>query len=1419
MDPLSDLADRMQGLSLEVTDLRQAITQLQALGPALPHGVCCEPKVSLPETFSGGSESFVRFREACKLHFCLCPHSSGDEEQRVRIVISLLRGNAQTWAFSLPSGDPSLRSVVGFFAALGQIYDDPDRVALAESNLRLLCQNKLSAELYCSEFRRWAADSGWNDAALRSQFCHGLSEKLKDAFAFHERPTSLDSAMSLAVRLDRRLRERKETSLSSHCQCRGSGADSFSVQGPHPVPLPSEEEPMQLGRLTSDKGGFTPQTMVCFCCGGIGHLANVCPSRKFRNCTKTDNKRKTSKCKSSNSATLGKVGVEIDAFPLTCSSRFLLSARVALESKVISCEIFVDSGAAVNLIDSQFVAMHGFQVCTLEKDIPVFAIDSAPLSQRSLKGIVHNIRLAVGDAHVEDISCFVLNGLPSPLVLGLPWLTRHNPTIDWQGRQINEWSEFCRENCLSATFAEVSIKTVPSFLSEFSDVFSESGVQELPPHREYDCPINLIPGAKLPKARLYNLSQPERVAMRTYISESLDKGHIRPSKSPVAAGFFFVKKKDGSLRPCLDFRELNRITIRDPYPLPLIPDLFNQIVGAKVFSKLDLRGAYNLVRVREGDEWKTAFNTPNGHFENLVMPFGLMNAPAVFQHFVNSIFYHLMGKFVLVYLDDILIFSPDVQTHQDHLFQVLRILRENKLYAKLEKCVFMVSEIQFLGFLLSASGFRMDPEKVRAVLEWDLPENQKALMRFLGFANYYRKFILNYSSVVKPLTDMTKKGVDFSSWSEEALAAFSEIKESFASAPILVHPDVSLPFIVEVDASEVGVGAVLSQGPSPAKWRPCAFFSKKLSPAERNYDVGDRELLAIKLAFEEWRHWLEGARHPITVFTDHKNLAYLESAKRMNPRQARWSLFFSRFNFVVTFRPGIKNVKADALSRCFPGGGNSEDPGPILAEGVVVSALYSDLEAEVQAAQAEAPVRCPSGKLFVPPELRHKLFKEHHDTVLAGHPGSRATIDLIARRFWWPALRKSVEGFVAACETCARAKVPRSPPSGPLLPLPIPSRPWTHLSMDFITDLPRSSGKSVILVVVDRFSKMVHFIPFPGLPNAKTLAQAFVDHIVKLHGIPSDIVSDRGTQFVSRFWKAFCSRLGIRLSFSSAFHPQSNGQTERVNQNLETYLRCFVAENQEDWCSFLPLAEFALNNRRQESSDKSPFFGAYGFHPQFGTFSGGGTSGLPEEERFSSSLSTIWQKIQSNLRKMSEKYKRVADKRRVPGPDLNVGDLVWLSTRNIKLKVPSWKLGPKFIGPYKISSIVNPVAFRLDLPRVWKIHNVFHRSLLKPYVQPTVPSSLPPPPILIDGNLEFEVSRIVNSRLVRGSLQYLVHWKGYGPEERMWVPVSDIKATRLIRAFYRAHPEKVGPGCPESTRRGGGTVTTRSSHSSVSPPL
>ncbi|KAK3548349.1 hypothetical protein QTP70_010580 [Hemibagrus guttatus] len=468
------------------------------------------------------------------------------------------------------------------------------------------------------------------------------------------------------------------------------------------------------------------------------------------------------------------------------------------------------------------------------------------------------------------------------------------------------WGSTCQTTCMVQNSPDPVLKSqesldlsqVPIQYHHLKAVFSKRKATSLPPHRPYDCAIKLLPGTCPPRGRIFSMSSPERTAMDKYINESLAAGIIRPSTSPAGAGFFFVSKKDGGLRPCIDYRGLNKITIRNRYPLPLMATAFEILQEASIFTKLDLHNAYHLMRIRQGDEWKTAFNTPTGHYEYLVMPFGLTNAPAVFQALINDILRDMLDQFVFVYLDDILIFSSSLQEHVKHVSKVLRRLLDNHLYVKPEKCEFHVTQVQFLGFIIKPGQIKMDPQKVQAVVDWPSPSS----------------FIRNFSSVAAPLSALTTGNTAGFYWGPEAELAFNKLKCRFTSAPILILPNPEIPFTVEVDASDVGVGAVLSQRGVDNKLHPCAFLSHRLMPTERNYHVGDRELLAVKLALEEWRHWLEGAKHPFQVLTDHKNLEYIQQAKRLNPRQARWSLFFNRFQFILSYRPGSKNLKPDALS-------------------------------------------------------------------------------------------------------------------------------------------------------------------------------------------------------------------------------------------------------------------------------------------------------------------------------------------------------------------------------------------------------------------------------------------------------------------------------------------------------------------------
>src|ERR1700753_930860 len=459
------------------------------------------------------------------------------------------------------------------------------------------------------------------------------------------------------------------------------------------------------------------------------------------------------------------------------------------------------------------------------------------------------------------------------------------------------------------TFEEI----VPSQYHDYKLVLSKESFDELPAKKPWDHAIELKPDFEPYRSKLYPLSPNEQAELDEFLDENLKSGRIRPSKSPMAVPVFFVKKKDGSLRFVQDYRRLNDMTIKNSYPLPLISDMINKLSKAQWFSKLDVRWGYNNVRIKEGDEWKAAFRTNRGLFDPLVMFFGLTNSPATFQTMMNDLFKDLIDEgCVVIYMDDILIFTEDLVKHREVVNRVLAILEENKLYLKAEKCDFEKTKVEYLGLIISQGQVSMDPVKIEGVSKWPTPGNVTEVQSFLGFTNFYRRFIQDFSDVARPLHDLTKKDTAWT-WSQKEQDAFDKLKQIITSAPVLIFPQDNKPYRLEADSSNYASGAVLSQEGEDGKWHPIAFYSKSLSPVERNYDIHDKEMLAIIRALEEYRHLLEGTQHEFEIWTDHKNLEYFMSAKKLTRRQARWSLFLSRFNFKLIHRPGSKSLKPDAL--------------------------------------------------------------------------------------------------------------------------------------------------------------------------------------------------------------------------------------------------------------------------------------------------------------------------------------------------------------------------------------------------------------------------------------------------------------------------------------------------------------------------
>ena len=655
---------------------------------------------------------------------------------------------------------------------------------------------------------------------------------------------------------------------------------------------------------------------------------------------------------------------------------------------------------------------------------------------------------------------------------------------------------------------------IPEEYHDFADVFSKKKADTLAPHRPYDLKIDLEEGTSPPIGPMYSLSQSELGSLREFIDEHIRIGFIRSSKSPHGAPILFVRKKDGTLRLCVDFRGLNKISKKDRYPLPFISDLLSTAGKARIYTTIDLRHAYHLVRIAEGDEWKTAFRTRYGSFEWLVMPFGLSNAPAAFQRFMNDIFNDLLDVNVTCYIDDILIYSDDPDEHKQHVREVLRRLRKHGLYARPDKCHFSADSVSYLGFILSKEGLKMDPSKIQTIQDWPEPRKVKDVQSFLGFANFYQRFISDYSDIVVPLTCLTRKGTTWN-FTDAARKSFKALKSAFTSAPILTHWIPDKPIIVETDASDYALGAILSIQTDSGEVHPVAFHSRTFTAPELNYDTHDKELLAIFEAFRVWRHYLEGSGAPIDVVTDHKNLEYFSTTKVLTRRQARWSEYLSQFNLIIRFRPGRLGTKPDSLTRrwdVYPKGGNSDyaavNPSnfrPVftqeqlsaslrateLFEPVLHATIIMDQEQlntdillalptdPLYTAQLKDPKPrwsiTPDGFLrhdnliYIPDtnDLRLRVLRYKHDHILSGHPGQNKTVDLIRRDYTWPGLREFVKKYCKSCTTCMRSKPQRHKPYGLLKQLPIPERPWNSISMDFIETLPTSSGCNSILVIVD----------------------------------------------------------------------------------------------------------------------------------------------------------------------------------------------------------------------------------------------------------------------------------------------------------------------------------------------------------------
>ncbi|KAE8672853.1 putative CCCH-type zinc finger family protein [Hibiscus syriacus] len=1165
-------------------------------------------RVDLPE-FSGTlqAEGFVDWINEVERIF---EYKEVPDRVKVKLIAIKLKGRASAWweqlrrsrerqgKAKITDWEKMKKKMKGHFLPFGYTQTLFQR-------LHALRQGARSVDDYTEEFYQLVArnDLSETEEQMVARYLGGLRQPFQDVLSLHSL-WSVSEAYQRALAVEKQ-QNRRPVIRSDH--------NSRPVR-------PQESRPAQQ----PPQGNSNP-TIRCFRCGEQGHRATDCrkpASQKGKNLLIEENVEdeteeigepvydddgtddvlygdghETLVVRKSLLTPKGDSGddwLRTNIFHTTCT----------VADKV--CKMIIDSGSCENVVSEEVVQKlqlktdrhpKPYKLSWLNKDSEV------TVDRRCL------VSFSIGRKYFDNAWCDVVSMDACHILLGRPWQfldeIEHGDVV---------YALLPCENNAVDVDTDLPVE-VQRLLAEFSNLMPEDLPPGLPPMRDIQHQIDLVPGSSLPNRPAYRLSPKEAEELQRQVEELLERGYIRESMSPCAVSALLVPKKDGSWRMCVDSRAINRITVKYRFPIPRLDDMLDQLSGSKIFSKIDLKSGYHQIRIRPGDEWKTALKMPQGLYEWMVMPFGLSNAPSTFMRFMHQVLRPFMGKFVVVYFDDILVYSPTWTSHFDHLRAVFEMLKTECLFVNQKKY----------------------QSKIDAVLEWPRPRTLHDIRSFHGLASFYRRFIRNFSTLIAPITECLK-GRDFQ-WSEEAEASFQLVKQRMTEAPVLALPDFDKVFEVNCDASGVGIGGVLSQA-----GRPVAFFSEKLSGSKKNYSTYDLEFYAIVQSLKHWRHYL--VQKEFILFTDHEALKYINGQHKLSRRHAKWVAYLQEFTFTLRHQAGSLNCVADALSRR--------------------TLLLTTMSTKVAGFETFTDMQ--------------QIISELHNE---GHFGRDKTLALISSEFYWHKLTSDVAHYVDRCYVCQRSKGVLTN-AGLYTPLPVPEAPWFDVSMDFpaerlwmLTGLPISISRRLCVYMV------------------------FLDPSLQIVILSSSVI----------FWKSLWGKLGTQLNFSSAYHPQTDGQTEVVNRSLGNLLRCLAGTKPKQWDLALPQAEFAYNRSKNRTTGLSPFEIVYGQNPsgvldlapipRIGHFS-------PKADEMAKYLRGIHEQVKQTIHESNTKYKtRVDNHRRQVLFD--VGDFVWAVLTRDRFPVGEYnKLKDRKIGPCEVVQKINENAYRLRLPSHLKTSDVFN---------------------------------------------------------------------------------------------------------------
>lgn len=903
----------------------------------------------------------------------------------------------------------------------------------------------------------------------------------------------------------------------------------------------------------------------------------------------------------------------------------------------------------------------------------------------------------------------------------------------------------------ATAISEEQRRSLTSLLEDQGDLFKESGAPT--PYAEHRIDTSDHGPIAVPP---YRLSPPQQLALKKELQTMIKDEIIEECDSPWAAPVVLVKKKDGGVRVCVDYRKLNAITTTDCYPLPRMDDLLHAAKRTPCMSTLDLRAGYWQIPVRFEDRDKTAFVTPSGTFRFLRMPFGLRNAPATFQRLMDRLRTGLGERNVLAYLDDLIVLSPDFEAHLDDLKAVFTRIGQFGLRMNRQKCFFCCPQVKYLGHILTAQGIQPDPEKTAAIQNLPAPRNLKTLLSFIQTCSWYRRFISNFATVAEPLTRLTKKKATWT-WGSEQAEAFEKLKEKLTNEPILQQADMHKPYTLRTDASGYALGGVLLQGEKENE-HPVEYASRLLTPAERNYSTTEREALAVVWAVNKFRGYIEGSE--VTIASDHQPLRWLMTLKSPSGRLARWALVLQSFNLRIQYIPGKSNTLADLLSRpspqpddlsettsdlgivsvdlptrgaaetrkqqlrdeeirdiiaCFEG--QNDDAafarwtarGYIMANGV----LYRfHPEAETEEAQ-----------LVVPAHERKEILRAYHDDPTAGHYGVERTLRKIRDRYFWPGMYRDVAAHIKACAACQRYKPANLKPAG-LVQTPAMRQRFEVISIDLFGPLPETEeGLRWILIVEDTATRWVELFALRQA-TADSCARVLLDEVFLRYGVPRRIISDNGTQFVSGVMQYLLHCLNIDQIFTPVYHPEAN-PVERKNRDLKTQLAILVGDNHPSWAEKIPAVRFAMNSTPCSSTDRTAAYLTFGRELRSPDEVSRDLRAIVQAENLVHEitprlvqLAETLQTARETQERQQDRHKAQADTRRRAGPHLQPGDLVWVTNHLLSRASQrfSSKLAPRRDGPYVILQQRGATSYEVAA----REHpttpvGTYHASALTPY--------------------------------------------------------------------------------------------------------